>query len=921
MSSRYLPSGGKFALRGRGSECERLDRLLGKVRGGHSEVLLLWGEAGVGKTALIEYAVESAKGFRIARVVGMESEVDLPYAALHQLCAPMLGQLERLPGPQRDALGTVFGLSQGVAPDRFLVGLAVLSLLSEAADDHPLLCAVDDAQWLDRASAQTLGVVARRLLAESVALLFAAREPLEDLRGSPELQVQGLHDSDAAELLQSVVPGRLDARVSEQIVAETRGNPLALLELPGGLSAAQLAGGFAMPRALPVPNRVEESFQHRVEDLPEDAQLLLLIAAADPVGDPSLVWRAAERLQITPEALAPAEVAGLLEIDARVRFRHPLVRSAAYRALPLHERQRVHGALASVTDPEMDPDRRAWHRAQATSGPDEDVAEELERSAGRARARGGLAAAAAFLERSSNLTLDPTRRTERMLAAAQFDLQAGALAAARRLLVTVAPSVSDEFGYARVDLLRGRIASAASGGREAPALLLKAARRLEGLDPALARDTYLDAWAAALFAGPLAEAGNLEQVSEAARAAFRPTKPLQPPDLLLEGLTGLILDGRAAAVELLRRAVTAFGSDEVSVEKGLGWGTLISTAAATVWDFDSWTVALTRQAELAREAGALALMPIPLHGLATFLIWCGEFDKAGALIAEIEAITKVTGTRIAPYGAMLLAAYCGPEPEAVTLIQASIKDAIAEGEGLGVQYAHWATAVLYNGLGHYDRALAAARLASEDTPELFLSGWALVEFIEAAIRSGEVALGAAALERLAETTRASGGDWGRGVEARSRAMLSQGDVAEGLYREAIDRLGRTRLLPEVARTQLVYGEWLRRQNQRVDARKQLRSAYELFTSFGAEGFAERARHELLATGETVRKRRDDTRSELTPQEEHVARLARHGRTNPQIGAELFLSPRTVEWHLRKVYTKLGIASRSDLQAALPSRVL
>ena len=606
----------------------------------------------------------------------------------------------------------------------------------------------------------------------------------------------------------------------------------------------------------------------------------------------------------------------MLEINAQVRFRHPLVRSAVYRSSPLHERQRVHGALAEVTDPEADPDRRAWHRAQATSEPDETVAEDLERSAGRAQARGGLAAAAAFLERSSSLTLDPARRTERMLAAAQFNLQAGALDATRRLLAMLESSVIDEFGQARVDLLRGRVASAASGGREAPALLLKAARRLETLDPTLARDTYLDAWAAALFAGRQADAGNLVEVSRAARGALRSTEQSHPAHQLLESLTVLILDGRDAAVGSLRRAVSSFDGDETSVEEGLGWGTLISTAAATVWDFDSWDVALTRQAELAREVGALALMPIPLHGLATFLIWSGEFGEAAALVAEIDAITEATGIRIAPYGAMLLAAYRGPEEEASDLIQASINEAVAEGEGLGVQYANWASAVLYNGLGQYKRALASAQLASDDTPELFLSGWALVELIEAAVRSGEPLLGAAALERLTATTSASGSDWGRGVETRSRAMLSEGNIAEGFYLEAIDLLRRTHLRPEVARTQLVYGEWLRRSNRRADARIELRTAFDLFSTLGADGFAERARHELLATGETVRKRRDDTRSELTPQEEHIARLARDGKTNPQIGAELFLSPRTVEWHLRKVFTKLGITVRSELRNAL-----
>ena len=504
-------------LRGRDSECEVLTRLLEGARGGRGAALVVQGEAGVGKTALLDYAVESASDLRVVRAVGVESEMELAFAALHQLCGPMLDRLGRLPGPQRAALGTAFGLESGPAPDLFFVGLAVLSLLSEAAGERPLVCVVDDAQWLDRVSAQALGFAARRLLAESVLVVFAAREPGADLRGLPELVVEGLQDPDARELLDSVVRWPLDERVAERIVAETRGNPLALLELPRGLSPAELDGGFGLPDVLPLPGRIEQSFLRRVESLPEQSRLLLVVAAAEPLGDPALVWRAAGKLGILAQAVAPAAAAGLVEIGTRVRFRHPLVRSAAYRSASLEERRAVHRALAEATDPQIDPDRRAWHRAQATPGPDEDVAAELERSAGRAQARGGLAAAAAFLERSANLTADPTRRAERTLAAAQFNVQAGAFDAALGLLVAAECGTLDEFGYARVDLLRGRVASASSAGSEAPAQLLKAARRLEPLDITLARETYLDAWGAALFAGRLASAGNLLEVSRAAR--------------------------------------------------------------------------------------------------------------------------------------------------------------------------------------------------------------------------------------------------------------------------------------------------------------------------------------------------------------------------------------------------------------------
>ena len=904
-------------LRGRDSECEVLTRLLEGARGGRGAALVVQGEAGVGKTALLDYAVESASDLRVVRAVGVESEMELAFAALHQLCGPMLDRLGRLPGPQRAALGTAFGLESGPAPDLFFVGLAVLSLLSEAAGERPLVCVVDDAQWLDRVSAQALGFAARRLLAESVLVVFAAREPGADLRGLPELVVEGLQDPDARELLDSVVRWPLDERVAERIVAETRGNPLALLELPRGLSPAELDGGFGLPDVLPLPGRIEQSFLRRVESLPEQSRLLLVVAAAEPLGDPALVWRAAGKLGILAQAVAPAAAAGLVEIGTRVRFRHPLVRSAAYRSASLEERRAVHRALAEATDPQIDPDRRAWHRAQATPGPDEDVAAELERSAGRAQARGGLAAAAAFLERSANLTADPTRRAERTLAAAQFNVQAGAFDAALGLLVAAECGTLDEFGYARVDLLRGRVASASSAGSEAPAQLLKAARRLEPLDITLARETYLDAWGAALFAGRLASAGNLLEVSRAARDVPRPALPPRPADLLLDGLAVLITDGRAAATPILRRAVGAFRGEEVSVEKGLQWGVMASSAAATLWDFDGWDAVITRHVELARGTGALTVLSIALNGQGIVVTWCGDFAAAASVIAEAEAVTEATRTRIAPYAAMLLAAFQGREAEASTLIEAAIKAAVAGGEGLAVQYAHWTTAVLYNGLGRYEDALAAARQASEDTPELFLSAWALPELIEAATRSGKARLAADALERLTETTNASDADWAVAIEARSRALLSEGEVADGLYREAIDRFGRTRLRPELARAHLLYGEWLRRENRRVDARKQLRTAYETLVAMEAEGFAGRARRELLATGETVRKRTVETAVELTPQEAQIARLARDGLSNPEISTQLFLSPRTVEWHLHKVFTKLGISSRIQLHRALP----
>ena len=880
-------------------------------------MLVVRGEAGIGKTALLEYAIESASDLRIVRAVGVESEMELAFAGLHQLCAPMLDRFERLPGPQRDALATTFGLNLGAVPHRFLVGLAVLSLLSEVAEEQPLLCVVDDGQWLDEASAQVLGFVARRLLAESVAVVFAMREPSEEFRGLPELVVEGLRDEDACELLASVIRGPLDDRIRDRIVAETRGNPLALLELPRGLTPAELAGGFGLPDAMALSGRIEESFQQRVDALPKQTQLLLLVAAAEPVGDPILVRRAAERIGLSVEAPGPAEAAGLLELGARVRFRHPLVRSAVYRSAALTDRRSAHAALAKVTDPEVDPDRRAWHLAQAVAGPDEDVAAELERSAGRAQARGGLAAAAAFLERSAELTPDPARRGMRALDAAQATLQAGAFDPALVLLATAEAGPLDDLPRARIDLLRAQIAFASSRGNEAPPLLLAAARRLERLDAGLARETYLDAFSAAMFAGRLASGPGLLEVAQAARQAPPPPPQPRKGDMLLNGLAVLFTDGYPAAMPLSKRALQAFCSEDITVEEGLRWLWLASVTAADLWDDESWYVLSNRHVKIAREAGALSELPLALNSRVYVHMFAGELAAAASLVEEVQAVREATGSNLAAYGALGLAAWRGREGEAGDLIEASMREVVPRGEGIGVTVTQWASALLSNGLGKYQDALVAARQAGEHPQELGVANWGLTELVEAAARSGVTELAADALERLSAMTRASGTDWALGIEARSRALLSDGDAAERLYLEALDRLGRTSIRVELARAHLLYGEWLRRERRRLDAREQLRAAHEMFTGMGAEAFADRAARELLATGERARKRTVETREDLTPQEAQIARLARDGLSNPEIGARLFISPRTVEYHLHKVFSKLNISSRNQLDRALP----
>jgi DNA-binding CsgD family transcriptional regulator len=911
--SRFRGPGGQ--LRGRASECALLDDVVSAIRRGESRSLVLRGEAGIGKTALLEYLIASAPDTTVIRAVGVQSDMELAFASLHQLCGPLLDRLDGLPAPQRQAMEIVFGLTAGAAPDRFLVGLAVLSLFSEVTEQRPLLCVVDDAQWLDQASALTLAFVARRLLAEPVAIVFAARGPGEELVHVSELEVAGVRNGDARALLSSAVRFKLDERVRDRIIAETRGNPLALLELPRGLTARQLAGGFGLVEAQGLAGRIEESFVRRVEALSDDARRLLLVAAAEPVGDPLLLMAASERLGIAVSA-TDAETDSLLAFGERVTFRHPLVRSAVYRTATREQRREVHLALAEATDRSVDPDRRAWHLATAAAAPDEAVATALEQSAGRAQARGGLAAAAAFLHRSVVLSSDPEQRVRRALAAAEASLHAGMFDGALELLALAEASSPDELQMAHLELLRGQIAFASSMGPTAAPLLLKAAGRLERLDPELARDTYLDAWGAAFFAGRLASAGSLGEVSRAAKAAPRSTRPLRASDLLLDGLSTLATEGRAAAAPLLRRATAAFADEASPGQENFRWGWLTTISAKLVWDEDRWQAVSARFLREGRDAGALARLPIDLTDWAFFATWCGDFGAAAVAIAELEAITKATGSHIAPYAQLLLAAFRGQE-DVLPLIESTIRDAGASGQELGVQWAEWVSAILFNGLARYDRASASAQRAGDETPQLQFSPWASTELVEASVRCERPDVAAVALERVKEATAACNTDWSLGIQARCRALLAEGENAERLHREAIERLARTRLRPELARAHLLYGEWLRRENRRVDARVQLHAAHDQLTSIGMEAFAGRARVELEATGEKVRKRTVETRDDLTAQERQIAALAREGLSNAEIAARLFLSPRTVEWHLHNVFAKLGIRSRRELSTALP----
>jgi DNA-binding CsgD family transcriptional regulator/tetratricopeptide (TPR) repeat protein len=906
-------------LVGRRSECEVLDRLLADVRAHQSRVLVLRGEAGIGKTALMEYLATTSSGCRVVRAAGVESEVELGFAGAHQLCAPVLDRMDDLPDPQRDALGTALGLAAGVPADRFLVGLAVLTLLSAAAEERPLVCLVDDAQWLDQLSGQILAFVGRRLLAEPIALVFAVREPGAplELTGLPEHKIGGLADGDARALPGSVFPGRLDERVRDRIVAETRGNPLALLELPRGLTAAELAGGFALPAVRPLTDKIEHSFVTRVGSLPEQTQRLLLLAAAEPLGDAVLLQRAAEVLDIGADAKSPAEDEGLIEFGARVQFRHPLVRSAAYRAGSVADRQAVHRALAEVTDPQVQPDRRAWHRAHGAAELDEDIATELERSAGRASSRGGVAAAAAFLEQALKLTVDPGARASRALAAAQAKFEAADYDAADALMAVVEIGPLDDLLQAQLARLRGQVAFARHRGRDAPPLFLEAAKRLESLDDRLARETYLEALGAAVFAGRLSTHPTLAEIAETARAASAQPDHAGPIDLLLDGVARRFTDGYSAAVAPLRSALDVFprhahGEDAA----GTRWFWLVWLLAAELWDDVLLDELATRAVGLSRAAGALEQLPIALVYRAGVHINAGEFGAAVALIEECNSIAAATGNPPLGYASALLHAWRGDEGKALNHFSWALSDANLRREGRAIGQIGYFSAILHNGLGRCDEALAGARAACEHD-DLGVRGFALVELIEAAAHGGSPDVAEEALRELEERAVAAGTDWALGMLARSGALVASGTAADALFLDALERLGRTRVVVHLARAHLVYGEWLRRESRRRDAREQLRAAYDMFHGMGAEAFAARARRELLATGATARPRTVAASNDLTPQETQIARLAVEGRSNPEIASELFISPRTVEYHLSKVYTKLGVGSRRELRRSLP----
>jgi DNA-binding CsgD family transcriptional regulator len=904
-------------LRGRTDECATLDELLAEVRAGRSRVLVLSGEAGVGKTALLDFMAARATDCRLTRWVGVESEMELPFAALRQLCEPLLSHLERLPEPQREALSIALGLAAGKPADRFLVGLAVLTLLAEVAEEVPVVWVADDAQWLDRISEQVLGFVARRLLAERVGVVFAVRGSTVEgeLARMSQLPIDGVDDVNAREILTSVVRQPIDTRVRDRIIAEAHGNPLALLELPHALTDAEWSGYGR--HGTPLPSRIEREFRSRLETLDPEVRRFLSVAAAEPLGDTALLWRAVDQLGLDRRTGVAAEATGLIELSTRVRFRHPLVRSAAYRSMPTDERMAVHRALADVTDPQIDPDRRAWHRRRAAAGPNEDLAAELEAAADRARMRGGLTAAATFLEHAAVLTPDANERADRALAAAWAKCDAGSLDDALTLLGAVDAGPADPMRAAQADHLRGQIAFDRAHGAEAAQFLLSAARQLLPLDQALARDTHLEALSAAMWASNPAHPDSFATVMDAARACPRQREPNRATELLLEGLASRFTDGYVAAAPALVRALDAARAADVDAgEVGrLLWlvGNRVSgIIAVEVWDFDAGYELATRQVRLARATGALLQLQFALNFLANFEELAGNLDEAALLLEEDRLVGEASGNPGVGYSAMTLAGYRGQEPLADELVAAASGEEATRERGRIVTFGSYARAVLYNGLARYD----AARDAASDVFDYDILGYRTLvvgELAEAALHCDDLPRVRQAAEWLADRVQATPTAWARGMDARIRAMLSTGDEADVLHRQSVDVFATTRLRPELARGHLLYGEWLRREGRRIAARARLQIAHDMLAGMGMDGFAERARRELIATGATARKRTVETSLELTAQEAQIARLAREGYSNPEIGSRLFLSPRTVEWHMSRVFSKLGVRSRRQLR--------
>lgn len=903
-------------LVGRRTERAALDGLLAAVRSGHSATLVITGEAGIGKTALVDHAVSSATDIHVTSVVGVESEVELAFAGVHQLLAPMLERLPALPLRQREALRAAFGLVDDGTPDRFLVGAGILTLLTAAAKDGPILCVVDDAHWLDRASADALAFACRRFAADPIGVIFAARDlegRIEPLVGLPELRVRGLAEDDARELLTSRAPGPIADKVRDEILFAAGGNPLAIEELPAALTATELDGTDFLLGPIPLKGRLEEHFRRQIDSLPAETRSLLLLAAInDPRCDPELFWTAADRAGKVAEHLAPAERIRLVRSGSRVVFRHPLIRSAVYTGATTVERRRAHQILGEAADPERDPDLRAWHLGAASVGADDARAAELESAAARSIRRGGYTGAAAFLKRAAQLTSEPPARAERYLAAAELELAGGAPEAAEQLVSSAKKESSDGRRRARAERLLGMVAFDL-GRMDAPVTLVRAATAYEPLDARLARDTHLEAMGAAYYFGTFAGRTSIVDAARAALAAPKASGDPTPTDLLLEGLASESLGAFRRGGEVLREAMLALrGSEDVRL---LGWACV---AAVRLWDNDMLRQFATRMASIARESGALTVLPLSLVNLAFAEVIQGRFEASTALMNEVKQIAAATGSarayvKHAP-AELLVEAWRGGASRFQLLSEAAIADARTRGEGALVSHADHARAVLELGLGNYAQALVAAQSACNDQSTFSIH--ALPELVDAAVRCGDLATATSACDRLSETVAPSRKPLGLGLEARSRALLTEGGAAEELHREAIRHLELADATPQRACALLVYGEWLRRRRRRKDARAPLTTAAEMFDAIGARAFGDRARAELRATGEVARPRKQKVSHSLTTQETMIAQMVADGASNPDVALRLSISRKTVESHLNKIFRKLGVSSRTQLASAL-----
>jgi DNA-binding CsgD family transcriptional regulator len=910
-------------LIGRGAEKQVLGEMLDSVRGGTSRALVLRGEPGIGKSALLDHAVARAKDMQVVRTVAVESENRLGFAAAHQLLQPFLTALDRLPGPQRRALGVAFGLVSGPPADPFLVGLAALTLLSDAAENGPVLCVIDDAQWLDDESGDLLGFVARRLLADRVGLLFAVRETADlGLQGLPVLVVHGLPDQAAYVLLKASIDQPIDPAVAAHLVTQTGGNPLAVVEAGRELTPDQLSGAVPLTEPLAVGPRLEKSFLRRVRELPPDTQALLLLAAAGSPDQVDPLWRAAADLGIPESAATPAEAAGLMTFWPEVRFVHPLVRSAVYHAATAAERRRTHRALASAS--EQDPVARAWHLAAATVRRDEKVAAAVESAADQTRSRGGYAATALLLERAAQLTPDPERRAERELAAAQVHLLAGTVDRAEALLAAATSGLQDPRSGAEAVRLHGRIEATCGRPADALATLVDAARRLRPFDPLAARDALLSALESSVFAGWAPSAPLLRAIAEIARDLPPADNPQDSaPTLLLQGYTARLTAGYAAGVPAMRSAIAALLRGEANPDFARRHFELTAISAADLLD-ETAVERLTRiWIDGARRSGALARLAVGLAFRSAFAdAPAGMLSAARTANAEAGELGQVTHNAgvVPPTGAhrVITLALAGNEPITRETAAAVAREAPSRAAAGEAAFAAYALGVLEISLGNYEAAVGCLEPGYLDGTPL-VGTQALPDLVEASVRAGRSELAEGALEQLAERASASPTALAQGLLARSQAVLDITDETQERYEEAIRLLGGTRAVPHLARTHLLYGEWLRRQRLRREARDQLRAALDMFEATGLDAFAERSRVELRATGERVRKKVVGDPEELTPREAQIATLVSEGEGNRQIAAQLFVSPSTVEYHLGKVFRKLGVTSRTQLAHLVSSQ--